>query len=223
MSEESTEAAESAETAQGAVESEAPVSPPWGDDFNPERAWKTILSQRDRERELESEAKAWKRFREDEEFRREQLSELGYEFEEPPEEEDEDDEPQFLTRQEFEQREQQRQIAESNRMFAADLKELTSERPLPKQGQDWISALYERGKFKTATDVKAALDEWYAYEDSLKEDGKRSRPTSPTPPSPPQPGRAGEAEFDRRSATPAQRKANREARIAAQLAAADQQ
>jgi hypothetical protein len=222
MSDDPTQAAEPAETAQGAVESEAPIAPPWGDDFNPERAWKTILTQRDREKELESDAKAWKRFREDEEFRRQELAGLGYELNEDTDEE-EYDQPQFVSREEFERWQHEQQAAASAQAFTQDLKELTRERELSKHGRELITARFQRGDFSGPDDLKTALDEWYAYEDSLKESGLRSRPKPPTSPSPPQPGRAGDAEFDRRSATPAQRKAHREKLLAAQFAAEGQQ
>lgn len=59
--------------------------PPWGDDFNPERAWRTIEHLRGRERELESDAKAFKRLQEDEDARLEWLAQQGYEIEDPEE------------------------------------------------------------------------------------------------------------------------------------------
>lgn len=223
MSEDHSEAAESAETAQGAVESET-SAPPWGDDFSPEKAWNTIQTQRESEKELKERLRQAEQVWEDEQALRERLEAQGFEFEEPEDDDDytDDGQPQFLTKQEFEEHQRQQQIVASDRQFAQDLKELTSERPLAKQGQEWIQAQYGRGQFKNADDVKAALQEWFAYEDGLKEDGKRSRQKPPTPPSPPGAGRAGEADFDRRNASAAQRKAQREARIAAAVEAAQQ-
>lgn len=78
---------ESADTAQSADVADGSPAP-WGDDFDAERAWKTISHLRRREAELESDAKAWKRFREDEDARRETLTELGYEFDEADEDDD---------------------------------------------------------------------------------------------------------------------------------------
>lgn len=77
---------ESADTQS--VETTDSSPPPWGDDFDAARAWQTISHLRKRESELESDAKAWKRFREDEDARRETLSELGYEFESDDEDDD---------------------------------------------------------------------------------------------------------------------------------------
>lgn len=217
------EAAESAETAQGAVESET-TAPPWGDDFSPEKAWNTITQQRESEKELKERLREAEQVWEDEQALRERLQAKGFEFADAEEDDDEDDddEPRFLTRQEFEEKERQRDLAESNRAFAQDLKELTSERELSKHGRDLIVSRYQRGDFKNASDLQAALKEWYEWEDSLREDGKRSRPKPPTPPAPPGAGKAGDQEFDRRNATAAQRKAQREARIAAAVEAAQQ-
>jgi hypothetical protein len=83
---ESADNAQSADVADGSP-------PPWGEDFDAARAWQTISHLRKRESELESDAKAWKRFREDEDARRETLTELGYEFEEDGEDDEFDDEP----------------------------------------------------------------------------------------------------------------------------------
>lgn len=225
MSEETTEAAESAETAQGAVESE--TSAPWGDDFSAEKAWNTIQTQRESEKELKERLRQAEQVWEDDQALRERLQAKGFEFADDADEDDDDfgdddDGPQFLTKQEYEERERQRQVADSNRQFASDLKELTSERELSKYGKDLISAKYERGEFKNASELKTALTEWFEWEDSLKETGLRSRPKPPTPPTAPGAGRAGEQEFDRRNASAAQRKAQREARIAAAVEAAQQ-
>ena len=51
LDDEGTQAAESAEAAKDAVETDS-STPPWGDDFDAERAWKTITSQRETEKEL---------------------------------------------------------------------------------------------------------------------------------------------------------------------------
>lgn len=81
---------ESADNTQS-VETTDSSPPPWGDDFDAARAWQTISHLRKREQELESDAKAWKRFREDEDARRETLAELGYEFEEADDEDGPDE------------------------------------------------------------------------------------------------------------------------------------
>lgn len=89
-------AVEPVETAQAAVEptSETPV--PWGDDFNAERAWKTITHLRDREKELEKQAKEFERLQSDPDAFREFVSQRGYELPDEDEPEpDEDESPEF--------------------------------------------------------------------------------------------------------------------------------
>ena len=91
-------------TEQSAVEAEtpdveAPVSedapPPWGEDFDPSRAWNTITHLRDREKELAKQVKEFERLRSDPEAQRAFLNELGYELEDEPEETADDDEPEY--------------------------------------------------------------------------------------------------------------------------------
>jgi hypothetical protein len=78
-----------AESADATAEPGTPSSPPpWGDEFDPARAWQTITHLRDRERELESEAKFAKAIREDPNALKEFLAEQGYEL---PDDEDDDD------------------------------------------------------------------------------------------------------------------------------------
>lgn len=62
-----------------AVEEEV-VVPPWGDDFDPERAWKTITHLRSREKELETAAKEYERLRSDPDAQAKFLEQLGYEL-----------------------------------------------------------------------------------------------------------------------------------------------
>lgn len=102
MSEDPTTATEPTDepTAQGTVEPDAAPpetpaeateeAPPWGDDFDPQRAWNTIQTQRARETQLEQQIKA---LREDPQALNEFLSELGYEL---PDDEDDTDEDEFL-------------------------------------------------------------------------------------------------------------------------------
>lgn len=211
MSEDPTQAAESAEIAQSAVESEGSPAP-WGDDFNPERAWNTITHLRGREKELESEAKQWKQFREDEEFRRQQLSELGYEFEEDDEDDDTDDE---LAAQPAHDPRVDQLIAErAQERYERDLGKFAGDRELSTQAKDWIQYTTSRSG-NSPEALEKAVHAWVEYEDGLRESVKRERPKPPTPPSTPSPGRAGEEQFDRKSASAAQRAAQRRARIAA--------
>lgn len=81
MSEEnlSVPADEPVDAAQGAVTDDAP--PPWGDDFDPNRAWKTITHLRDREKELERAAKEYERLTSDEDaFKTLGAEKFGYDF-----------------------------------------------------------------------------------------------------------------------------------------------
>lgn len=228
MSEESTEAAESAEAAQGAVETEG-SPPPWGDDFNPERAWQTITHLRGREKELEGEAKSWKKFQEDEEFRRQQLAGLGYEFEEGEAEQDDDDldydeetpkaDPRVEKLLEWQsQLEQER----GQERFSRDLEKFAGDREVSGRAREWIEIATSRGGNNPKA-LEQAVKDWFEFEDSLLDQGRRSRPKSPTPPSTPGAGKAGEQEFDRRNASTSQRQAQRQARIAAALEASQQQ
>ena len=74
----------------GTSQSEAGSPPPWGDDFNAERAWQTITHLRGREKELESAAKAYERLQEDEDARLEQLQKWGFEIEDGADDDEED-------------------------------------------------------------------------------------------------------------------------------------
>jgi hypothetical protein len=124
------------ETAQDAVEPIEPSSEeppaPWGDDFNPDRAWRTITHLRDREKELEQQAKQFERLRNDPDAFREFLSEQGYEL---PEEDDEPDdvEPEVQTFRDprvdqlLAEREQERLNHMVMEQAAADVKEIQEE------------------------------------------------------------------------------------------------
>lgn len=63
-----------------AVEEEEVVVPPWGDDFDPERAWKTITHLRSREKELEATQKEYDRLKSDPDAQAKFLEQLGYEL-----------------------------------------------------------------------------------------------------------------------------------------------
>lgn len=77
---------------------ETSEAPPWGDDFDAERAWKTITSQREREKELEPDAKAFKRLRdgEDPDTFKEIMEAYGYQIPEDDDDSYEDDEEDFV-------------------------------------------------------------------------------------------------------------------------------
>lgn len=102
----------------------------------------------------------------------------------PDVEDDDEDEPQFVSRTEFERWQAEQRTKESDRLFATDLKELTAERELPKPGKEWVTSRYQRGEFQNAGDLKKALDEWYAYEDSLRGPTEEPEPPKQRPRAP---------------------------------------
>jgi hypothetical protein len=59
---------------------EEAVVPPWGEDFDAERAWKTITHLRSREKELEAAAKEFDRLKSDPDAQAKFLEQLGYEL-----------------------------------------------------------------------------------------------------------------------------------------------
>jgi hypothetical protein len=73
---------------------------------------------------------------------------------------------------------------------------------------------------KAEKQLKTFLKERDEYDSSIVENYRQSKRA---PNRPPEPGKAGEVEFDRKSATPEQRREQRQARIAALDAAARQQ
>lgn len=66
------------------TEAAAPEAPPWGDDFDPARAWNTIKNLREHEKK----AKEFERIQSDEDARREWLTSLGYEIDDGENEEE---------------------------------------------------------------------------------------------------------------------------------------
>jgi hypothetical protein len=224
------QAAESAEAAQSAVETEG-SPPPWGDDFNPERAWQTITHLRDREKELEPDSKAYKRLQEDEDALREFLAERGFEVDdqEDPEPEadfDEEDDPTAHLQSrldQFEQWKEQQEAEKQAERFSTDLKGFVGDRTLSQQGNDWIISQAHQGRIKAPKDLEKAVSDWFTFEEDQKKAAvDEYLKTKRAPNSPPQPGRAGEAEFDRKNATATERRNQRQARIAA-LTEAEQQ
>lgn len=98
-------------------------APPWGEDFNPERAWNTIQAQREENKQLkqsEADAKAYRALREDPEAFQAFLDEQGYEVaddgepEAPDDDTDDEDEDEYLDP--LEQRLMQLEQAEQARL-----------------------------------------------------------------------------------------------------------
>lgn len=99
----------SAEAAQGAAETEAP---PWGDDFQPEKAWNTITKQRESEKELKDRLRA---LEEDDEAFLELARKRGFQVEDTDDDDEDtgaddlfedDDDPRFQKLTELEKRTQ---------------------------------------------------------------------------------------------------------------------
>jgi hypothetical protein len=223
VSDDLSQAAESAEAAQGAVEPNAPA--PWGDDFNPERAWQTISHLRGREKELESKAKQFERLAEDEDALREFLAERGFTFDEDDEEEPFDgtteDDPTAELRTKLSELEQWKAQQEAERglaQFNKDLDGFAKEASVELSDLDRefiLSQTIKGGNNPKA--AKAAFDRFVehrqAQEKAILDRYLKSKTEGV--PSPPQPGKAGKAEFD-----PTDRKARR-ARLAQIVAAGD--
>lgn len=122
------------ETAQDAVEPNEPSSTespaPWGEDFDKDRAWRTITHLRDREKELEPQAKQFERLRNDPDAFREFLSEQGYELPEEDDEPEDVEQPTFhdpRVDQLLAEREQERLNQVVMEHAAADVKEIQTE------------------------------------------------------------------------------------------------
>jgi hypothetical protein len=121
------ESAPEAETAEETSASVPDAPPPWGDDFNPERAWQTITHLRGREKELESESKRLKALQEDEDALREFLAEKGFEIaedeseDEPADEDDVDPVEERLRKiEEAEQTRAERERSDAARQFKSE-------------------------------------------------------------------------------------------------------
>lgn len=107
MSEDLESAVEAEETTpQGEVEES---SPPWGEDFQPEKAWKTITTQRESERELKERLKQEQSVWDDEDALRERLKAAGFEIAE--DEEDVDDDEDLASYEDESQSEYDKRIA----------------------------------------------------------------------------------------------------------------
>lgn len=122
---EGTQAAESAETAQGAVDTEG-SSPPWGDDFDPQRAYDSLQAARKTEKELKERLRQAESVWEDEQALRDRLQAQGYVFEEDDTEDenlydDEDTEPADPRVEQHDQWIQQQQERQVLKEFNDDL------------------------------------------------------------------------------------------------------
>jgi hypothetical protein len=187
-------AAESAAAEAEPSTPEAPdAPPPWGDNFDADRAWRTITHLRDRERELESSAKALQRLQEDETALREFLAEKGYEL---PEEDDDDltdeddDDPIAPLRSQVQSIEEYIAEQRAERAvdgFAKHLGQLAKDAELDLSDRDkqivFRDALDMKGglnKANTEAAFKAHTDYLRSYESRVRE-GWQQRKKAPTP------------------------------------------
>ena len=190
MSDELDLAAESAD-AQAEPGTPAPDTPPppGGAEFDPARAWQTITHLRDREKELESEAKQAKALREDPNALREFLADLGYEL---PDDEDDDLETDFeeddpIAPLRSEVQSIQEYIAEQRAertvdAFAKHLSQLSADAELELSDRDkqivFRDALDMKGglnKANTEAAFKAHTDYLRSYESRVREGWQQSK------------------------------------------------
>lgn len=144
------------ETPEAEVTDAPTIPPPWGEDFQPERAWETIQKQRAREAELEPAAKTFKRLDagEDLDTFKKLAEKYGFELpeveEEPDEDEFDDDDPRDAQLKELTERQkahdewiaEQRQVA-TVRAFTTDLDEMLAEKGV-ELDEDDRALIFER-------------------------------------------------------------------------------
>jgi hypothetical protein len=197
------QAADAADAAQRADDTTT-SPPPWGDDFNAERAWQTITHLRGREKELESDARAFKRLQEDEDAFAEYLAARGYELgdsddgaDDGIEEEYEDDDPRWARLEKAEQKlaeiEQQRDAADKAAEWngwESYVKDLASKEGVELTGRDLKALkLDSAGKDgrpvepgKAAKALAEHLEDLRAYEQQVIERSRKQRKRPPQSP-----------------------------------------
>lgn len=94
--------------------------------------------------------------------------------------EDDDESPDFMTKSEFKawQDEQTAKADQQarNQQYETDIKKFVGERELSKFGRNAIDAMALRGEIKTPEQLEAAVQEWFAYEDSRATAPKKKAP-----------------------------------------------
>ncbi len=208
-------AEEPVEAAQDAVETTEPDSveapAPWGDDFDPSRAWQTITHLRDREKELEKQAKEFERLQSDPDAFREFLSQRGYELPEEDDELEHDDEaPEFRdprVDQLLAEREQERRQQITFEVNATELDEIQKqvERDLTKEEIETLTSL--------AVPDKDGIPHIKPVWDALQKLAPKEEPVKVKPSRTPPAGGPGEEKFDIND--PAQRVAKLQAAVEA--------
>lgn len=221
-------AIEPGEAAQDAATESA--SPPWGTDFDAERAWKTIQTLRP----FEKQAKEFERIQSDEQARAEWLKSLGYELaddedEDSEEELFEDDDPvkplnEKLTR--LEQWQEKQEAKEMAVQIRTDLDDINKDSDWDLDDEDRQDIVSRAARDPKGFNRDALERAHKAFTERLARAEKRNTEqyrNSKKAPTPPPTGKAGEQAFDRKTATDAQRRKNRTTRIAAALTAQQQE
>jgi hypothetical protein len=189
------------ETAQDAVEPTLETPVPWGDDFNPERAWKTITHLRDREKELEKQAREYERLQQDDSAFKEFVSQRGYEIpDDEIEEPDSFDDPIADVRKTVDELAQWRQQQEVDRALNAfnsdiDTKAEKAGVSLDQVDRDWLLQESLKGGF-TPDAVNKAFAALATRNKALEQAAIDRYLNSKRAPTPPQAGKAGAPEFD---------------------------
>lgn len=91
-----------------------------------------------------------------------------------PDEEDvdtDDDQPEFMTKAEFQSWQKEQATAEaqrqSNAQYETDIKKFAGDRDLTQFGRNAIDAAALRGEITTPEQLEKAVNDWFAYVDSL--------------------------------------------------------
>jgi hypothetical protein len=176
-------------------------APPWGEDFDAQRAWNTIQNLRTREKELEKAAKEYERLTSDPDAYYEHGTRQGWvELDDDPEQEPEaesTDDPTARDVAELKAWKEQQDQERALNAFNSDLDRLAGDAEVeltPAQRKLIMVESLNNGWNQEATQkafesLKSDLD---AYEQRVIERYRNSKKA----PSPPRAGKQGEAEFD---------------------------
>jgi hypothetical protein len=119
-----------------------------------------------------------------EEFIRQHHPDMLVDAEDEPEQEDvytDDDQPEFMTKAEFQSWQKEQATAEAQKQSAqqyeTDIKKFTGDRELTQFGRNAIDAAALRGEITTPEQLEKAVNDWFAYVDSLG--GTQARKKAP--------------------------------------------
>jgi hypothetical protein len=154
--------------AQGAVQAET-SSPPWGDDFDASRAWKSIQAGRETEKELKERLRAAEAAWDDEEQAFERVREKFPHWLETDDDSDDDfededatdDQPSLKELEELKAWRAQIDSERASNQYERDLGSLLGDRELSEQGRQVVDALCAQGgNHKKA--LEQAVENWFA-------------------------------------------------------------